>query len=132
MPGPLPPKPITPASAQALKDFVPGINRERSATEVTGGCGCGPERGPEPSREKYWNELTPDEKLERMRMMVRSAISNIGELEAMLSKVRKAFLHHTHDAIGRIHVPLEAEDLRDVPHRSLKRFLDSPKDEDYF
>lgn len=124
MPGPLPPKPITPAFSEPMRD--------RCATEVTAQCGCGPAAT---GREKYWNELTDSEKIERMRMMVHRAISDIGELEAKVERLSNALLQHTHDPIGRIQVPLKGEDLR--PRASKERALrslglDRPTDQDFF
>lgn len=50
-----------------------------------------------PSREKYWSELTADEKIERMRSEIKGLRSTNEYQASMIHKLRSAFYSHSHD-----------------------------------
>lgn len=55
-------------------------------------------------REKYWNELTPDEKVERMRTILRRQTSQIEDMQRTLNLL----MNHSHNPVnGKLAVPLE-------------------------
>jgi len=48
------------------------------------------------SREKYWSELTPDEKIERMRLVVREIGRDVLDINIKMRKINR----HKHDEKG--------------------------------
>jgi len=48
------------------------------------------------SREKYWSELTPDEKIERMRLVVREIRRELSDINNKMRKINR----HKHDEKG--------------------------------
>lgn len=48
------------------------------------------------SREKYWSELTTEEKVERSRLQVQKLQDKIGQLETKLSNLNNKFCNHDH------------------------------------
>jgi archaellum component FlaC len=58
----------------------------------------------EESREKYWSELTTDEKVERMRDQVKSLIRIVDRLNYKLNLL---FRHSHHDHEGRVTIPID-------------------------
>lgn len=64
-----------------------------------------------PTRERYWSELSIEEKLERIRVQVKRnrdhCQQRIEALEIELQKLRQEFPVHVHGADGRVLVPLQ-------------------------
>ncbi len=56
------------------------------------------ETAPIPSREKYWSELTPDQRIERLRSIVRRQESKITEQGNQLHRLSQLFDNHGHIA----------------------------------
>lgn len=50
----------------------------------------------EAAREKYWNEITTDEKVERMRNEVKRALRQIDDQWTRLHKMTEIFRKHNH------------------------------------
>ena len=78
------------------------------------------------SREKYWSELTSDEKIERMRGIVQ-------RLERQLIDVQNDYYvlsKHQHKTDGQLMIPFESHSIRDSPTKVSPRF-DRPGEE-YF
>lgn len=54
----------------------------------------------QPQREKYWTELTDTEKVERMRLIVKTLIrdqaNEIERLRVQLIEMERKFNHHSH------------------------------------
>ena len=49
-----------------------------------------------PKREKYWSELTPDEKIERMREQVKIEQARVRTMIQTLTDLRNNFVLHSH------------------------------------
>lgn len=67
------------------------------------------ERGMEvsrPGREKYWSELAIEEKIERMRIQIKSLQSQVGHLDRKIDQL----LEHSHSG-GKIVIPLARHDV---------------------
>ena len=45
---------------------------------------------------KDWDEITSDEKIERMREIIKSQSQNISRLQVDLHRIRRAFVQHSH------------------------------------
>ena len=58
-----------------------------------------------PSREKSWNELDVDQKLERMRQIVKQLTQHFGMVQEVVSSLRHAVQVHEH-LNGKIVTPL--------------------------
>lgn len=84
------------------------------ATEVMGdareSAGMGISR---PSREKYWKELTADEKADRMRVILKQAIDKIERLEDKIETMTQ----HIH-ADGKVVVQIDINER--LPLRKMK------------
>lgn len=63
------------------------------------------EKCPCESREKYWSELTPDEKIERLREQVKSVMALVSDQSNSLEHARAVLMQHTHNPIGQLLVP---------------------------
>ena len=61
------------------------------------------------NREKYWSELGIEEKLERMRMIVKGQNDEIRYLNERLSKVSKLFTQHQHSVDGKILLRIKSD-----------------------
>jgi regulator of replication initiation timing len=48
-------------------------------------------------REKYWSEIKADEKIERLRTLLKSMVSENNRLRSELNKIKR----HTHDESGK-------------------------------
>ncbi len=64
----------------------------------------------EVSREKYWNELSADEKVERMRQVVHSMQYQLEYANEQLHKMRGHLYKHYHDANGKLVAPINEHD----------------------
>ncbi len=78
------------------------------------------------SREKYWKELTADEKIERLRYEVRRLQNECDDLRGKLYKTNIIAEQHTHDEFGRILVP--ASNLKESSYIR-KKIMDKEGDE---
>ena len=76
------------------------------------------------SREKYWSELTTEEKVERMRNEVQSLQTQIARHGKMINH----FFNHLHQD-GKITIPIERHDGKESEGR-IRRGLN--KDDVYF
>jgi len=75
------------------------------------------------SREKYWSELQLEEKIERMRKMVKILMREVGELNDTIAKLRK----HSHLDSGEIVVKWDADGPRFYSGRTKRH-----PDEEFF
>lgn len=57
------------------------------------------------AREKYWRELSIEEKIERMRMIVKQRDYHIEQLETAITKLQREFPTHKH-ADGQVTIAL--------------------------
>lgn len=57
------------------------------------------------SREKYWSELTSDEKIERLRRELKKTVGRNSELSAEVAVLKTIFNQHSHDKFDRVLVP---------------------------
>ena len=71
---------VKPEEVQKMSDCAPGVD-----------LGCG-----NLSREKYWKELSDTEKIERMRLIIKSQGREIESLSRLISKIEKRFRFHNH------------------------------------
>lgn len=78
------------------------------------------------SREKNWNELTSDEKLERMRQIIKSLSRQLGEAQASINHQRECLCQHSHSDKG-IVVP-----WNEYPNHNASLGVASLRNEDYF
>lgn len=53
-------------------------------------------QGLQAQREKYWVELTADEKIERMRSEIKKLKNNINSMNSNFYKLKELFLEHKH------------------------------------
>ena len=74
------------------------------------------------SREKYWSELNQDEKIERMRRIVKNQGREVEELKEKVRKLRK----HSHMNNGEIVVKFDADEPKFYPGKA------HHPDEEYF
>jgi hypothetical protein len=79
----------------------------------------------EESREKYWSELTTDEKVKRMRDQVKSLIRIVDRLDYKLNLLLR---HSHHDHEGRVTVSID--ECRQVIGEKVRP--DINKDDVYF
>lgn len=47
-------------------------------------------------QEKSWDELTPDEKIERTRQQVKYLLNEVGELSSKVRQIENVLLNHYH------------------------------------
>jgi predicted RNase H-like nuclease (RuvC/YqgF family) len=59
-----------------------------------------------PSRQKYWSEITPDERTERLRSELKRALRRIEELSATVRKLKDAAEVHEHGKDGKPVMPM--------------------------
>ncbi len=64
----------------------------------------------EDGREKYWGELAIEEKLERMRSLVKSLVVNIDEMRSKINRIGD----HTHDENGKAIIQKPMREAMDV------------------
>jgi hypothetical protein len=64
----------------------------------------------EPSREKYWSELTSDERVERLRQVIKSLQYRHDYTNEDMIKMQNHFYKHQHDAKGALIAPLTQYD----------------------
>ena len=89
-----------------------------------------------PDREKYWKELSIEEKIERMRVVVKDLMHDHGRLNDLTTQVMLEFEKHEHHE-GKILLPMRTVN-NDLLSRSYsptaKRYIGNPKnpDETYF
>jgi len=79
------------------------------------------------SREKVWSELRDQEKIARMRQMVKHLQNRLAEIQPLVDWAVDAVTNHTHCADGRAVAAL----FPHLAHREFKSgFTTSPKDSD--
>lgn len=66
-----------------------------------------------------WDHCSPDQKLERMREIVRSLATQVDDIERLISAVRSVSAYHSHAADGQILVP--AHELLEATVRAQRR-----------
>lgn len=88
--------------------------------------------GNAPSREKYWKELSIEEKIERMRWVVTTRLEQLErQVDRLAEKLDRLELHE-HGARG-IVIPLDAQRVMGVSRDSIHRGETSrDKDEVFF
>ena len=80
------------------------------------------------SRQKYWSEITADEKIERLRDLCKSVVSQNDSLRRELAKIKR----HTHDESGKaVSVKPLAEDYDEYGSSQLAGAMKGNKDEVY-
>lgn len=52
------------------------------------------------SREKFYSELTQEEKMERARQMIKNLARQVAELQSSIHHLRRGFLKHSHSENG--------------------------------
>lgn len=78
-----------------------------------------------PSREKYWSEITSDEKIERMRTKIKYKDYLIEDMQKKLNRLEEFFYKHQHsDRTGKILVEPNQYDY--LPSSSLGSPLVNP------
>lgn len=83
-------------------------------------------------REKYWSELTADEKIERMRQQVKHIQGRCAECTKKLRNAQSLFQYHQHGPDGAILVSLNAERIEfETDYGGLEKRSENP-DEVYF
>lgn len=66
---------------------------------------------PKQSRERLpWCEITTDEKLDRIRIVVKQALRQIDNIGNNAQQARSIACEHIHDANGRVHKPVNSYD----------------------
>lgn len=84
------------------------------------------------SREKYWSEITHEEKTERTRNQIKMLQNRIDDLENALQIIRKTFLNHSHSDNNIVQKVNEFEShYGNTPHGRIGR-LNANMDEIYF
>lgn len=73
-------------------------------------------------REKYWSEITSDEKVERMRNQVKMLQDKVSGLEEALYIIRKTFLNHAHTENKIVQYIQDFESHLDKPWGSIGRY----------
>ncbi len=58
-------------------------------------------------REKYWRELTIEEKFERMRTFLKSFVSENSNLRSRNQELEDFIWHHKHEANGEVTYPVK-------------------------
>ncbi len=73
-------------------------------------------------REKYWGELTTDEKVERMRTIIKRLQDSVDEDYGLLHRLHDAFTDHEHGATGVPMIQMKRDNLEFTrPGRSYDR-----------
>jgi hypothetical protein len=90
------------------------------------------ELNPQIKREKYWQELTDTEKIERMREIVKRQESLLGSLLDRISRVKDILSTHSHDRDGRIMKILSYEDYEERGNRLMGGLHTTLNNEIYF
>ena len=72
-----------------------------------------------PCREKYWEELSSEDKIDKIAHILEFLVDKNSELEKKIYKLE----NHNHDGLGRITIPLKDGDNCDWirPNNSLNR-----------
>lgn len=73
-----------------------------------------------PSREKYWVELSIEEKIERIRIVIHDRDQRIRSLNSILRRLDRNFEHHQHDNTAGIVIPLNLIGLHNEGEDGLK------------
>lgn len=60
-----------------------------------------------PMREKYWSELGIEEKVERMRSIVRRQGDQLDRIETEFHSLRRQFANHEHNAKSEVVLPID-------------------------
>lgn len=81
------------------------------------------------SREKYWSELTADEKIERMRQILKRATSEGNLNHRRLETLEDVFWGHSHDSEGN---PVARVRIPNRGHGEIGRDKPGNPDEIYF
>jgi len=63
-------------------------------------------------REQYWSELKLEEKIERMRGVVKSQEERLGSLQENFYRLRTFIEKHSHDNNGKLLMRIDGNELR--------------------
>lgn len=82
---------------------------------------------PMASREKYWSELNDEQKVERIRIVVRELMSLTSRIESRLRRIEKQFEQHNHNS-GVVVVPVTLQVIENEAFGCHGRKMRAPSD----